>query len=189
MPRQVDEMMDLCLKKGAEARKYSIALGTQEYSGEIVQQLMKFSQKMENVFKNLQQLVAAKTEDQGKFLKFFKIIEDKMAWYEKAEAWSSTWHGIVLDDFNIWYRHVILISISEMRVNLHHTKPLRRTFYPMNTIGAPARCRMLQKLCRRAWSPSPKKPQRKPKRMRVRVLLQKRPEKLPKKHWSPNGML
>ena len=86
LPRLAHDFMDTCLKKGAEARKFSISLGSLEYSGDLVSQLMKFSSKMEAVFKHLQQLVDAKSTEEGKFLKHFKIIQDKMTWYDKAEA-------------------------------------------------------------------------------------------------------
>ena len=85
-PRLVAAKMDDCLKKGADARKYAIALGSLEYSGDLSKQLLAFSDKMEKVFKILQDLRSRKVTDEGAFSKYFRIIDDKLAWYAKAEA-------------------------------------------------------------------------------------------------------
>ena len=78
--------MDLCLQKGAAARKYSIALGTLEYSGDLADQMLSFSGKMEKTYRRLRDLVKHKVEDPAQYGKFFAVIQDKMNWYEKAEA-------------------------------------------------------------------------------------------------------
>ena len=77
--------MEECLKKGAEARKYAISLGTLEYSGDLVKELLKFNTKMEEVYKKMQQLRQEKTANPKFYQKFFAIIE-KAAWFDKAEA-------------------------------------------------------------------------------------------------------
>lgn len=74
------------LKNGAEARKHSIAIGGLEYSGDLVQKLLAFSSKMEAVYKCLQDLKIQKQSDESLYEKHFKIIDEKLAWYTKAEA-------------------------------------------------------------------------------------------------------
>lgn len=74
------------MKKGAEARKFAISLGSLEYSGDLASQLMKFSAKMEAVFKCLQDLRQKKVTDEEAYAKHFRIIDDKLVWYTKAEA-------------------------------------------------------------------------------------------------------
>ena len=78
--------MDDCLKKGADARKSAIALGSLEYSGDLSKQLMQFSDKMEKVFKILQDLRSRKVSGPDQFAKYFAILDEKMQWYEKAEV-------------------------------------------------------------------------------------------------------
>ena len=78
--------MDGVLKKGAEARKYGISLQSVEYSGDLSQDMLKFSSKMENLFLALQDLYNRKVEDPAAYQKFFKIIDDRLQWFEKAEV-------------------------------------------------------------------------------------------------------
>ena len=83
--------MDECLKKGAEGRKFAISLESLEYSGDLAKQLYTFSAKMETVFKCLQELRVRKASDPQLFQKHFAIIDDKLAWYSKAEAIFYSW--------------------------------------------------------------------------------------------------
>ena len=83
--------MEECLKKGGEGRKFANALESLEYSGDLAKQLFAFSSKMEQVFKRLQELRSKKGTDPKLFQKHFNIIEDKMAWYAKAEASFFQW--------------------------------------------------------------------------------------------------
>ena len=78
--------MDECLKKGAEGRKYSISLQSLEYSGDLANQLMSFSNKMETVYRHLQDLRSRKVTNQKAYEKHFMIIDEKLAWFSKAEA-------------------------------------------------------------------------------------------------------
>ena len=90
-----------CLSKGVEARKYAITLGSLEYSGDLTKQLLDFSAKMEKVFKALQDLIDRKVSDPSAFKKHIDIIDEKLAWYEKAEA--AGW-GIHINDPQIgWW--------------------------------------------------------------------------------------
>ena len=75
-----------CLSKGVEARKYAITLGSLEYSGDLTKQLLDFSAKMEKVFKAMQDFIDRKVSDQGAFAKYLAIIDERLSWYEKAEA-------------------------------------------------------------------------------------------------------
>ena len=78
--------MESCLSKGSAARKFAISLGTLDYTGDLSTRLMHFSKKMEAVYKIIQNLVAQKNEDPKAYSKYFTILDDKFAWYEKAEA-------------------------------------------------------------------------------------------------------
>jgi len=78
--------MDECLKKAAEGRKLSISLGNLAYSGEVSQQLLQFSEKMEKVYRNLQALGEGKFKDTKLVQKNVAIINDKLEWFTKAEA-------------------------------------------------------------------------------------------------------
>ena len=78
--------MDDALKKGAEARKSAIALGSLEYSGDLSKQLMQFSDKMEKVFKILQDLRSRKISDPDQYAKYFAILDEKLQWYDKADV-------------------------------------------------------------------------------------------------------
>ena len=84
--RLAADRMDACLRKGADARKHSITLGSLEYSGDLSSQMLLFSQKMEKVYKVIQDMVARKVQDVAAYKKHFAIIEEKMVWYEKAEV-------------------------------------------------------------------------------------------------------
>ena len=80
------DMMDNILSQGADARKLSLALQHVAYSGELTQQMMNHSQAMEKIYNELQQLVAAKTDDQKPFSKLIKKVEKNTEWFEKAKA-------------------------------------------------------------------------------------------------------
>ena len=86
MPRLVNAAMEDALKKAGEARKYSIALAASEYSGDLSKQLKEFSAKMETVYQKMQALVKDKAEEKS-FQKYMAIIDDKLKWFEQAEAW------------------------------------------------------------------------------------------------------
>lgn len=78
--------MDQSLRKGAEARKYSISLENLPYSSDLSNQMLEFSKKMEKLYKNVSDLVLNKNEEPTAYAKFWAILEDKLAWFEKAEA-------------------------------------------------------------------------------------------------------
>lgn len=78
--------MSECLSKSSEARKYSIALRDLDYGGDLAAKLMAFSSKMETVFAKLQDMRKRKVSDEKPYNNLFKIIDDKLDWYTKAEA-------------------------------------------------------------------------------------------------------
>ena len=84
--RLAAEKMELCLQKGAQARKYSISLGSLEYIGDLAQQMLQFSSKMEKIYRKLRDLVDRKVNTEEPFEKKIQIIQDKVQWYEKAEV-------------------------------------------------------------------------------------------------------
>lgn len=91
--------MEECLKRGGEGRKYAIALSALEYSGDLSDQLLKFSNKMEAVFKALQDLRKRKVEDNSAYTKHFAIVEEKLAWFDKAEAGVLTFQKREVDKY------------------------------------------------------------------------------------------
>lgn len=78
--------MDSCLKKGADARRYSVILHGLEYSGDLSDSLLKFSTKMEKVYHHVQDLVKRNVTNPSSYEKHFNIIDERMQWYEKAEV-------------------------------------------------------------------------------------------------------
>ena len=84
--------MEVCLSKGGQARKDAIALGNLEYTGDLAKRLMEFSSKMEHIYKKLQALVQEKSDDAQRYMKFFGVIDEKLQWYEKAQARCATKH-------------------------------------------------------------------------------------------------
>ena len=78
--------MEECLKKSADGRKYAVALGSLEYSGDLSKELVTFSSKLETVFQKMQELRSQGNKDERVYSKFFQILDDKFSWYQKAEA-------------------------------------------------------------------------------------------------------
>ena len=74
------------LKQATEARKYAIALENLQYSGELVEGLMKFSKKMEGIYKKVTQLNSEGCEDQTRFQKILDVTTVQNAWWKQAEA-------------------------------------------------------------------------------------------------------
>ena len=98
--RLAAEKMELCLQKGAQARKYSISLGSLEYSGDLAQQMLQFSNKMEKIYRKLRDLVDKKTDTEEPYEKFFQIIQDKIGWYEKAEVGFSAYVSVKFNEIH-----------------------------------------------------------------------------------------
>ena len=84
--------MDDALKKAAEGRRYAISLSSLDYSGDLSSKLMAFSDKLEKCFKAVQDLRSRKVKDEKPYAKFLDVIDEKLVWYEKAEAY---WVGSV----------------------------------------------------------------------------------------------
>ena len=78
--------MDECLKKSSEGRKFGVALGTMEYSGDLATKMLEFSAKLEVVFKKMQELRSSGNKDLPEYAKYFRILDEKFAWFKKAEA-------------------------------------------------------------------------------------------------------
>ena len=91
VPRMVTEKMESCLKKGGEGRRHAIALEGVEYSGDLAKKLMDFSAKMEKCYKKLQELCSRKCDDKQAYQKLIEIVDEKLAWFEKAEAQGDIW--------------------------------------------------------------------------------------------------
>ncbi|CAL1156194.1 unnamed protein product [Cladocopium goreaui] len=87
MSQLLASKMDDALKKAAEGRRYAISLSSLDYSGDLSSKLMAFSDKMEKCFKSLQDLRSRKVGDEKQYAKFLAVIDEKVMWYEKAEAY------------------------------------------------------------------------------------------------------
>lgn len=87
-PRLVKSRMSECLSKSSDARKYAIALRNLDYKGDLATKLMEFSAKLEKIFAKLQDLRKRNVSDPDAYEKYFAILDEKLDWYQKAEAQS-----------------------------------------------------------------------------------------------------
>ena len=83
---EAEEARTDILKAATEARKYALGLEHVNYSGELVNGLMKFSQKMEAVYKKITELGSQKDPCNSKYEKLLAVIAHQMSWYTGAEA-------------------------------------------------------------------------------------------------------
>jgi len=78
--------MQECLKKGAEGRKYAVAIGQLPYSGDLANQLLNFSTKLESVYGKMSELCSRNVKDAKSYRKYIQILDEQLAWFVKAEA-------------------------------------------------------------------------------------------------------
>lgn len=83
---QVKEMKEGVLTNATAARKYALSLKHLNYSGELVQGLMNFSQKMESLFDKITELLNNPSAGDDRFIKIKSYIERNAEWYTQAEA-------------------------------------------------------------------------------------------------------
>lgn len=91
--------MQECLKKGAEGRKYAVAIGQLPYSGDLADQLLAFSNKLESVYRKMSELCSSNVNDPKSYRKYIQILDEKLAWFVKAEAGVSSriiWFFVIL---------------------------------------------------------------------------------------------
>lgn len=74
------------LKSATEARKYALSLKHLNYSGELVQQLMTYSKKMEKLFETMTDYDSQANIPDAKWQSIIKQIASQAKWYEQAEA-------------------------------------------------------------------------------------------------------
>ena len=118
LPRLLASKMDDALKKAAESRRYAISLSSLDYSGDLSSKLMAFSDKMEKCFKSLQDLRSRKVGDETQYAKFLAVIDEKVVWYEKAEAY---WVGpVLMCSYHEWAKPFQIHSTSNQ--NTIHIK-------------------------------------------------------------------
>ena len=84
--RTVASRMDESLQKGGAARKFAVSLEGLEYSGDLAKQLFAFSSKMERTYQILQDMLKKKESDPAAYAKYFHMLDEKIAWFNKAEA-------------------------------------------------------------------------------------------------------
>ena len=77
--------MEDVLKEGGEARKLAISLQHVQYSDQLVEQLFKHSEQMEQLYGCIQKLVGAKDPKESKLDKAISMALDKMKWFEKSK--------------------------------------------------------------------------------------------------------
>lgn len=80
------ERMEEVLKAGMDARKFAVAIKHTNYSGELVNDLMNFSAKMELVYDTLVKMTKAPATPDTDYEDKVKIITERLEWYKKAEA-------------------------------------------------------------------------------------------------------
>ena len=94
------------LTKSADARKMALSLKNVEYGGELLQQLMSASSKMEKLHEKLNDLISKGIDDDAKYLKLVDIAVDHMKWWEKAKAccWKNvhTIGSISIPKIQVW---------------------------------------------------------------------------------------
>lgn len=153
-PRKAESLMDEILRKGADARKYSISLGTLEYGGDLC--------KMEKIYNHLRDLQNRKVDDPKTFEKHFQIVNEKFQWFDKAEAGSFS-NNDARTGFE--YRDGDVLNKT--------SHPNILTYSPM--IPWPP-LRPLQKLWRAAWS---RRRRRRLKQRSLRMRLKKQMQLIP----------
>ena len=87
IPRRVGSRMEDVLNESTQARKYALALKHVDYSGDLVDKLMKHSKKLEGIYNTLNGLKKQGSRDNDRYEKFYKIIDHMHSFWEKAEAW------------------------------------------------------------------------------------------------------
>ena len=76
------------LTKAADARKMALSLKNVQYGGELLQQLMSCSSKLETLHGKLQDLVSrsGEGENEPKLSKLMALAEGHCNWFTKAKA-------------------------------------------------------------------------------------------------------
>lgn len=74
------------LTKAAEARKMALSLKHVEYGGELLNQLMSSSNKMEKLHERISDLIKAGNDDDGKYIKFTGMAMAHIQWWDKAKV-------------------------------------------------------------------------------------------------------
>jgi hypothetical protein len=77
------------LTKAAESRKMALSLKNVEYGGELLQQMMTCSAKLEKIHENLNELIAhsGEGENESKFQKLIGASDAQCQWFDKAKDW------------------------------------------------------------------------------------------------------
>ncbi len=74
------------LTKAAEARKMALSLKGVEYGGELVNQLMNSSAKMEVLHGKINEMLVSNSNDEAKYKKMITIGDAQLKWWDKAKA-------------------------------------------------------------------------------------------------------
>lgn len=87
MPRIAHDAMQDVLSKSAEARKIALSLKHVEYGGELVEQVMAASSKMETLHGKINDLQVRKVDDDAKYGKLVSCCKAQTDWFDKAKVW------------------------------------------------------------------------------------------------------
>ena len=85
-----DKMSEI-LKDGSKSRELALALGASSYGGELREELQKFNQRMEKLFKKLQSLVASKTNKRKILQPLLDFADEQKKWFETAQVLRVVW--------------------------------------------------------------------------------------------------
>lgn len=75
------------LTESTDARKMGLSLKHVEYGGQLLQQIMDSSKKMEQLHEKLNDMITKNVEDNSRYLKLIDVAENQIKWWDKAKAW------------------------------------------------------------------------------------------------------
>ena len=85
-PRKAAAILSDILTKSADARKMALSMKHVEYGGELLNQLMSSSSKMEKIHEKLNDMVTRNVLDDSKYLKLCDLANNEIKWFDKAKA-------------------------------------------------------------------------------------------------------
>ena len=79
----------------------ALSLKHVEYGGQLVEQLMKNSTKLERVHEKLNDLISKKVTEEKEYIKLLHIADEQIKWWEKAKARTR------FTKYDMFYHHMI----------------------------------------------------------------------------------
>lgn len=90
------------LTTSAEARKMALSLKHVEYGGQLLDQLMQSSKKMETLHERLNELITKDVSDDARYMKLANVADAQLKWWEKAKAWIFKTSNLHVTFLNLW---------------------------------------------------------------------------------------